>query len=97
MHLYRAWDEDGDGPFAEPLRLPVMCLIAACYCRPLQSADEDPQKKTPTRFAHTLNGTACAVPRMIVAMLENFQQEDGSILVPRVLQPYLGGLSIISA
>ncbi|CAK0784047.1 hypothetical protein CVIRNUC_007250 [Coccomyxa viridis] len=48
--------------------------------RPVQSATDSPQKKTPTRFAHTLNGTACAVPRMIVAILENFQQEDGSIL-----------------
>ncbi|CAG9460340.1 unnamed protein product [Pedinophyceae sp. YPF-701] len=43
-----------------------------------------------TMFVHTLNGTGCAVPRMIVAILENFQQEDGSVVVPEVLRPYLG-------
>lgn len=48
-----------------------------------------------TAFCHTLNATACAVPRMIVAILENFQQEDGSVVVPEVLRPYLGGLDVI--
>jgi seryl-tRNA synthetase len=48
-----------------------------------------------TQFVHTLNATACAVPRMIVAILENFQQEDGSVVVPEVLRPYMGGLEVI--
>jgi seryl-tRNA synthetase len=39
----------------------------------------------------TLNGTLCAVPRTIVAILENHQQPDGSVAVPKALQPYLGG------
>ena len=39
----------------------------------------------------TLNGTLCAVPRTIVAILENHQQADGSVRVPEVLRPYLGG------
>lgn len=43
-----------------------------------------------TRPAATLNGTLVAVPRVIVAILENFQQEDGSVVVPEVLRPYLG-------
>mmetsp|Transcript_7123 Transcript_7123/g.21735 ORF Transcript_7123/g.21735 Transcript_7123/m.21735 type:complete len:469 (+) Transcript_7123:54-1460(+) len=47
------------------------------------------------RFVHTLNGTACAVPRIIVAILENYQQEDGSVVVPEVLRPYLGGMNVI--
>ena len=38
----------------------------------------------------TLNGTLVAIPRMIVAILENHQQKDGSVLVPKALQPYLG-------
>ena len=38
----------------------------------------------------TLNGTLVAIPRMIVAILENHQQSDGSVLVPKALQPYLG-------
>ena len=53
------------------------------------------QKGAPTAFCHTLNATACAVPRMIVAIMENFQQEDGSVRVPGALQPYLGGLQLI--
>ncbi|XP_075392299.1 serine--tRNA ligase, mitochondrial [Tenrec ecaudatus] len=41
-------------------------------------------------FAHTVNATACAVPRLLIAILETFQQKDGSVLVPPALQPYLG-------
>lgn len=44
---------------------------------------------------HTLNGSGLAVGRTLVAILENYQQEDGSILIPAVLQPYLGGLQSI--
>lgn len=44
-------------------------------------------------FAHTLNGTALAVPRTIVAILENYQQEDGSVRVPAPLVPYMGGVT----
>ncbi|MEV3873093.1 serine--tRNA ligase [Streptomyces sp. NPDC049906] len=43
----------------------------------------------------TLNGTLCAVPRTIVAILENHQQADGSVVVPKVLQPYLGGREVL--
>ncbi|NYI05481.1 serine--tRNA ligase [Allostreptomyces psammosilenae] len=44
-----------------------------------------------TRPLATLNGTLCAVPRTIVALLENHQQDDGSVVVPKALRPYLGG------
>jgi seryl-tRNA synthetase len=47
------------------------------------------------RFVHTLNGSGLAVGRTLVAILENFQQENGSIRIPTVLQPYLGGLEFI--
>ncbi|XP_058086680.1 serine--tRNA ligase, chloroplastic/mitochondrial isoform X2 [Magnolia sinica] len=50
----------------------------------------------PTQFVHTLNATACAVPRMIVCLLENFQQEDGSVVIPMPLRPFMGGLDLIS-
>jgi seryl-tRNA synthetase len=43
-----------------------------------------------TRFAHTLNGTAVAITRALVAILENFQQADGSVIVPEVLRPWVG-------
>ncbi|XP_047323136.1 serine--tRNA ligase, chloroplastic/mitochondrial isoform X2 [Impatiens glandulifera] len=50
----------------------------------------------PTRFVHTLNATACAVPRMLVCLLENYQQEDGSVVIPEPLRPFMGGLKVIS-
>ncbi len=43
-----------------------------------------------TQFVHTLNGTAIAVSRALLAILENYQQADGSVLVPTVLQPWVG-------
>ena len=47
-------------------------------------------KKGKNRFAHMLNGTAIANSRGIVAILENYQQADGSVLVPEVLRPWMG-------
>jgi seryl-tRNA synthetase len=47
------------------------------------------------RFVHTLNGSGLALPRVLIAVLENYQQEDGSIRVPKALQPYLGGQEIL--
>jgi len=48
-----------------------------------------------TRFVHTLNGSGLATPRVMIALLENFQQADGSIMIPPVLRPYMGGLDTI--
>ena len=47
-------------------------------------------------FVHTLNGSGIAVGRTVIALLENFQQEDGSITIPGALQPYMGGVEKIS-
>jgi seryl-tRNA synthetase len=48
-------------------------------------------------LVHTLNGSGLAVGRTLVAILENYQQEDGSVRVPDVLVPYMGGLTLIAA
>ena len=48
-----------------------------------------------TRFVHTLNGSGVAVGRAMIGVLENYQQADGSIAVPEVLRPYMGGLEVI--
>jgi seryl-tRNA synthetase len=48
-----------------------------------------------TRFVHTLNGSGVAVGRALIAVMENYQQEDGSIVVPDVLRPYMHGLEAI--
>jgi seryl-tRNA synthetase len=46
-------------------------------------------------FVHTLNGSGVAVGRALIAVLENYQNEDGSVTVPEVLRPYMGGLQVI--
>ncbi|MCL2339294.1 MAG: serine--tRNA ligase [Actinomycetia bacterium] len=48
-----------------------------------------------SRYVHTLNGSGLAVGRTMAAILENYQQADGSVLVPEVLQPYMAGLQVI--
>ncbi len=48
------------------------------------------------RFVHTLNGSGVALPRAVVAILENYQTPDGKIVIPEVLRPYMGGLSEIA-
>lgn len=48
-----------------------------------------------TRFVHTLNGSGLGMPRTLIAVLENYQQADGSIIVPEVLRPWMGGLEVI--
>lgn len=53
-------------------------------------------KKAKPEYVHTLNGSGLAVGRALVAVIENYQQADGSINIPEVLQPYMGGLSKIA-
>lgn len=52
-------------------------------------------KKDSATFVHTLNGTGCAVPRLLIALLESYQQVDGSVQIPGVLQPFLGMQAVI--
>ncbi|MEW6233590.1 MAG: serine--tRNA ligase, partial [Chloroflexota bacterium] len=55
-------------------------------------------RPTPTarpEFVHTLNGSGLALPRTVIAVLENYQQTDGSVLVPEVLRPYMGDVRVI--
>ncbi|NIJ18721.1 seryl-tRNA synthetase [Sphingomonas naasensis] len=54
-----------------------------------------PEGEKGTRFVHTLNGSGLAVGRTLVAVIENYQQADGAVAVPAVLQPYLGGLTLL--
>jgi seryl-tRNA synthetase len=50
-----------------------------------------------TRFVHSLNGSGVAVGRALIAVMENYQRADGSIEIPEVLRPRLGGMSEIGA
>ena len=49
------------------------------------------------RFVHTLNGSGVAVGRALIAVMENYQNEDGSVTVPEALAPYMGGVTRIEA
>jgi seryl-tRNA synthetase len=48
------------------------------------------------QFVYTLNGSGLALPRLVIAIIENYQQADGSIVVPEVLRPYMGGVEVIT-
>ena len=56
-----------------------------------------PEADARPRFPHLLNGSGLGAPRALIAIIENYQQEDGSIAVPDVLQPYMGGMTRIEA
>ena len=63
--------------------------------RRMQARWRNPETGKP-ELLHTLNGSGLAVGRTMVAVLENYQQQDGSVIVPDVLRPYMGGLEVIS-
>lgn len=73
--------------------------ISSCsVCGDFQARRMDARSRGPDgkpRFVHTLNGSGTAVGRALIAVIENYQQEDGSIAVPDVLQPYMGGLKVV--
>ena len=54
-----------------------------------------PEAGAKPEFVHTLNGSGVALPRTVIAVMENYQQEDGSVVVPEALRPYMGGLEVI--
>jgi seryl-tRNA synthetase len=74
--------------------------ISSCsVCGDFQARRMDARSRGPDgkpRFVHTLNGSGTAVGRALIAVIENYQQADGSIAVPDVLLPYMGGLKVIS-
>ena len=73
------------------------CSTFADYqARRMQARWRNPETGKP-ELLHTLNGSGLAVGRTLVAVLENYQQADGSIRIPVALQPYMGGLEVISA
>jgi seryl-tRNA synthetase len=65
----------------------------AFQARRMQTRFKNAQGKT--ELVHTLNGSGLAVGRTLVAVLENYQQADGSVVVPEVLRPYMGGAELL--
>ena len=56
---------------------------------------KDPAEFKGTRLVHTLNGSGLAVGRTMAAIMENYQNADGSVTVPEALRPYMGGIEVI--
>ena len=89
LEVWLPGQNDGTGAYRE---------ISSCSnCGDFQARRMDARTRAKgekaTRFVHTLNGSGLAVGRTLVAVLENYQQEDGTIRVPDVLVPYMGGLT----
>jgi seryl-tRNA synthetase len=73
------------------------CSVCGDFQARRMNARYRPAGAKETRFVHTLNGSGVAVGRALIAVLENYQEEDGSIRVPEALLPYMGGLERITA
>ncbi|MFM2443718.1 MAG: hypothetical protein RJB09_904, partial [Pseudomonadota bacterium] len=72
------------------------CSVCGDFQARRMNARYRPAGEKATRFVHTLNGSGIAVGRALVAVLENYQNEDGSVTVPDALRPYMGGLEKIT-
>ena len=73
------------------------CSVCGDFQARRMNARYRPTDSKQARFVHTLNGSGVAVGRALIAVLENYQEADGSVRVPEVLQPYMGGLTKIEA
>jgi seryl-tRNA synthetase len=71
------------------------CSVCGDFQARRMNARYKPKGAKDTRFVHTLNGSGLAVGRTLIAVLENYQQADGSVAIPEVLVPYMGGMTKI--
>jgi len=71
------------------------CSVCGDFQARRMEARYRPEGEKQTRFVHTLNGSGVAVGRALIAVIENYQNEDGSVTIPEVLRPYMGGMEKI--
>ena len=93
-HDIEAWlpgQNEGEGAYREISSCSVCTDFQA---RRMKARWRNPETGKP-ELVHTLNGSGLAVGRTLIAVMENYQQQDGSIRVPEALQPYMGGLEVI--
>ena len=81
----------GQGAFREI----SSCSVCGSFQARRMNARYRPRDGKDVRFVHTLNGSGLAVGRTLIAVLENYQQADGSVVIPDALRPYMGGLKRI--
>ncbi len=87
----KKYDVEAWMPVQGAYREVVSCSNCTDYQARRYNTRHRAKPSDPTAFVHTLNSTAVAVQRTLVAILENFQNEDGSVTIPEVLRPYVGG------
>ncbi len=73
------------------------CSVCGDFQARRMDARYRPEGEKATRFVHTLNGSGVAVGRALIAVVENYQNEDGSVTIPEALRPYMGGAERIEA
>jgi seryl-tRNA synthetase len=93
IEVWLPGQEDGKGAYREI----SSCSVCGDFQARRMNARYRPKNAKDTRFVHTLNGSGVAVGRALIAVLENYQEADGSVRVPEVLKPYMGGLERIVA
>jgi len=92
----KKYDIEAWMPAQNAYREMISCSNCTDYqARRLNVRYREKEGAPPKEFVHTLNSTALATGRTIVAILENYQQEDGSVIVPEVLRKYMGGMEKI--
>lgn len=91
----KKYDLEAWMPVQDTYRELVSCSNCTDYQARRYQIRTRPSTDAPTRIAHTLNSTALAVERTLVAILENFQDERGRVKLPKALHPYLDGLTIL--
>jgi seryl-tRNA synthetase len=92
----KKYDVEAWMPAQNSYREIISCSNCTDYqTRRLNTKYREKEGEAPRGFVHTLNSTALATGRTIVAILENYQQEDGSVVIPKVLRRYMGGIEKI--
>ncbi|MBH66733.1 MAG: serine--tRNA ligase [Rhodospirillaceae bacterium] len=91
IEVWLPGQEDGKGRFREI----SSCSLCGCFQARRMRARFKPRNARTNEFVHTLNGSGLAVGRTLIAILENHQQEDGSVVVPKQLQPYFDDMKVI--
>jgi seryl-tRNA synthetase len=91
----KTYDIDVWLPGQDTYREISSCSVCGDFQARRMNARYRPKDGKGPRFVHTLNGSAVAVGRALIAVLENYQNADGSVTVPEVLRPHMGGLSLL--
>jgi seryl-tRNA synthetase len=91
----KTYDIDVWLPVQDTYREISSCSVCGDFQARRMNARYRPKDGKGPRFVHTLNGSGVAVGRALIAVLENYQNSDGSVTVPEVLRPYMGGLSLL--